>query len=143
VKLCAVVDTLKQEKAQVATYREVDIAAEQKKFRDYRIGHRRKLREIHVNLERAVNEIGMRCLPYPRKGSTIGKIISWFDKEIKALPNAITKVNTIFLVYCLVEVLKKLHGHAKCCHVDGLEVRVAFMRLMIFGLLGRFCATYD
>jgi hypothetical protein len=27
----------------------------------------------------------------------------------------------IFLVYCLVGVLKKLHGHAKCCHVDGLD----------------------
>jgi hypothetical protein len=43
VKLRAVVDTLKQEKAQVVTYHEVDIAAEQKKFWDYRIGHRRKL----------------------------------------------------------------------------------------------------
>jgi hypothetical protein len=43
VKLRAVVDTLKQEKAQVVTYHEVDIVAEQKKFWDYRIGHRRKL----------------------------------------------------------------------------------------------------
>jgi hypothetical protein len=30
---------------------EADVAAEQKKFRDYRLGHRRKLCDLHVNLE--------------------------------------------------------------------------------------------
>jgi hypothetical protein len=45
VKLRAAVDTLKQEKAHVVTYHEVDVAAEQKKFWDYHIGHRRKLHD--------------------------------------------------------------------------------------------------
>jgi hypothetical protein len=35
----------------------------------------------------------------------------WFDEEIKALPNEIAKANKNFLVYCLVGVLKMLHGH--------------------------------
>jgi hypothetical protein len=41
------------------TDRKADIAAEQKKFQDYRLGHCRNLRELHVNLEGAVNEIGV------------------------------------------------------------------------------------
>jgi hypothetical protein len=45
------------------------------KFWDYCIGHRKRLRELHVALEGALNEIGMRCLPYPEKGSTIGDVI--------------------------------------------------------------------
>jgi hypothetical protein len=58
-----------------------------------------------VELDKAVNEIGVRCLPYPGKGSTIGEIIEWFNKEIQALPNSIAKANKNFLVYCLVGVL--------------------------------------
>jgi hypothetical protein len=38
---------------------ETDVAAELKKFWDHRLGHRRRLRDLHVNLERAVNEIGV------------------------------------------------------------------------------------
>jgi hypothetical protein len=38
-----------------------------------------------VGLEKAVNEIGARCLPYPEKGSTIGQIAGLFGKEIQAL----------------------------------------------------------
>jgi hypothetical protein len=30
------------------------------------------------------------------------------------------KANKNFLVYCLLEVLKMLQGHAKCHHIDGL-----------------------
>jgi hypothetical protein len=40
------------------TYREADVAAEQKKFWDYCLGNRRKLHDLLVNLEGAVNEIG-------------------------------------------------------------------------------------
>jgi hypothetical protein len=113
--------TFKQEKAQVMTNREANVVVEHKKFWDYRLGHRWKLCKLRVNLDGAVNEIGVRCLPYPRKGSTISKIFTWFDKEIQALPNAIAKANKNFLVYCLVGVLKMLQGHAECHHVDGLE----------------------
>jgi hypothetical protein len=73
-------------------------------------------------LEKAVNEIGVQCLPYPIKNSIIGEVLSWFDKEIKVLHDAITKAHTNFLVYCLVGVLKMLQGHAQCCHLDGFDV---------------------
>jgi hypothetical protein len=118
VGLCAAVDTLKQEKAQITTDREADVAAQQIFFHDYRVGHHKRLR---VNLEKAVNEIGAWCLPYPRKRSTISEIIMWFDKEIRALPNAIAKANKNFLVYCLVGVLKMIYEHAKRHHIDGLD----------------------
>jgi hypothetical protein len=68
-----------------------------------------------------VNEIGVRCLPYPRRNSDIGEIIMWFNKEIRALPNTITKANKNFLVYCLVWVLKMLNEGAECRHLDGLD----------------------
>jgi hypothetical protein len=42
VGLHTAIDTLKQEKSQVI--------ADQKKFRDYRLGHHRRLRDLHVNL---------------------------------------------------------------------------------------------
>jgi hypothetical protein len=90
-------------------------------FRDYHLSHRRKLHDLRVDLDKAVNEIGVRCLPYPEKGSTIGKIVIWFTKEIQALPNVIAKANKNFLVYSLVGVLKMLQEHAGCRHVDGLE----------------------
>jgi hypothetical protein len=74
-----------------------------------------------VNQEKAVNEIGMRCRPYPGKNSTIGEIVKWFDKEIQALSGAIFKANKNFLCYCLVGVLKMLYENTKCDHVAGLE----------------------
>jgi hypothetical protein len=80
--LHAAVDALRQEKAKPAIDHEAEVAATHKKFQDYRVGHRKRLRELHVNLKKAVNEIGVRCLPYPRKNSTIGEVISWFYKEI-------------------------------------------------------------
>jgi hypothetical protein len=115
------VNTLNQEKAQVTTDHQAEIVSEQKIFRDYHIGHRKRLRELHVNLENVVNEIGMRCLPYPGKSSTIGEIIVWFDKVIRVLLNTIMKVNKNLLVYCLVGVLKMLHENAGCRHLDGLN----------------------
>jgi sulfur carrier protein ThiS len=51
-RLHAAVSTLKQEKEQIVTDREADVVAEQKKIRDYRIGHRMRLHELHVNLEK-------------------------------------------------------------------------------------------
>jgi hypothetical protein len=55
-----------------------------------------------------MNEIGVRCLSYPKKGSTISAIMAWFTQEIQALSDAIAKANKNFLVYCLVGVLKML-----------------------------------
>jgi hypothetical protein len=49
--LHATVDTLRQENARAMAARE----AERKKFQDYRVHHRKKLRELWVNLEKAVN----------------------------------------------------------------------------------------
>jgi hypothetical protein len=79
-----------------------------------------------------VDEIGARCLPYPKRGSTIGDITMWFTKEIQALPSAIAKANKNFLVYCLVGVLKMLQKHAQCSHVDGLETIMAACDASIF-----------
>jgi hypothetical protein len=67
--------------------------SEHKKIRDYRVHHCEKLHELRVNLEIAVNEIGMCCLSYPGKSSTIGEIVEWFNKEIQALPSVIFKAN--------------------------------------------------
>jgi hypothetical protein len=55
-----------------------------------------------VNLETMVNEIGVRCLPYPGNKKTISEVIAWFDTEIQALSGAIAKANKNFLVYCLI-----------------------------------------
>jgi hypothetical protein len=68
-----------------------------------------------------VNEIGVRCLPYPRKGSSMSNIVALFDTEILALPNTIAKANKNFLVYCFIGILKMWQGHARCGHLDGLE----------------------
>jgi hypothetical protein len=115
------VDALKQSHAKIVTDHEADLTVEKKKFWDYRLSHRRKLHDLRVELEGAVNEIGTRCMPYPKKGITIGEIIMWFTKEIQMLPSAIAKANKNFLIYCLFGVLKMLQEHAKCSHVNGLE----------------------
>jgi hypothetical protein len=39
--------------------REAELAAANKKFRDYRIGDRKRLHELHGHLEKAVNGIGV------------------------------------------------------------------------------------
>jgi hypothetical protein len=96
--LCVAIDTPRQEKADAMAARKAEITTVRNKFQDYRLHHRKKLRELRVNLENAMNEIGVRCLPYPRKNSRISKVITWFDKEIQALPGAIAKANKNFLV---------------------------------------------
>jgi hypothetical protein len=62
-------DTLKEEKAKDEKAREDDVAAIQVRFKDYRVHHRQKLRNLRCNLESAVRKFGASCLPYPRKGS--------------------------------------------------------------------------
>jgi hypothetical protein len=119
--LRAAIDTLGQEKAKATTDHEAALVTEHKKFRDYHIDHHKKLRELQVNLEKAVNENGMRCLPHPGKNSTIDEIVKWFDKEIQALPGVIFKANKNFLCYNLIGVLKMLYESAKelmrCLHL--------------------------
>jgi flagellin-like hook-associated protein FlgL len=44
-------NVLKQEKAKIMTNHEADLAAEWKKYRDYRLSHRRKLHDLRVELE--------------------------------------------------------------------------------------------
>jgi hypothetical protein len=106
------IDTLKGENAQLVIDHEAEVATANKKFWDYYIGHHKRLRELCGDMEKAVNEIGVWCLSYPPKNSTIGEVITWFDKEIKALHDAIAMANKNFLVYCLIRVLKMLQGHA-------------------------------
>jgi hypothetical protein len=113
-ELRTTIDSLKQEKIQVLIDRKAAVVTEQKKIQDYCLGHRKRLRVLRMNLEGALNEIGAWCLSYPRKGSTIGEVIAWFEKEIQALPDVIAKANKNFLVYCLIGVLKMLQGHAEC-----------------------------
>jgi hypothetical protein len=117
VGLRAVVESLGQEKAGAKAAHE----AKRKRFQDYRIHHRKKLRELRINLEKVMNEIGGRCLPHPGKGCTIGEIVEWFDKEIWALPSVIMKVKKNFLCYCLARVLMMLYENTYCDHLDGLE----------------------
>jgi hypothetical protein len=74
-----------------------------------------------------MNDIGVRCLPYPRKNSTIRELIAWFETEIKALPQATAKANKNFLVYCIVGVLKMLQGPTQCRQVGGLVPYLVFM----------------
>jgi hypothetical protein len=85
-----------------------------------------------VELVGAVNEIGAKCLPYPKKGSTIGDIVAWFTKEIEAFASAIAEANKNFIVYCLVGVMKMLQEHAQCSHVKGLEHVLAVCDASIF-----------
>jgi hypothetical protein len=125
-------DEFEQEKATIMMDHEVDLAVLRKMFWDYRLSHRRKLHDPHMELEMAVNEIGARCLPYPEKGSTISEIAAWFNKEIQVLPDAIAKANKNFTVYCLVGVLKMLQEHVRCCHLDGLESIMAVCHASIF-----------
>jgi uncharacterized ubiquitin-like protein YukD len=111
VKLRVGMDTLEQEKTKIAVDSEAQLVASEKKFCDYQISQRKKLHDLRMELEHAMNEIGVRCLPYPSKGSTIGAFTAWFTQEIQALPDAIAKANKNFLVYCLIGALKMLQEH--------------------------------
>jgi hypothetical protein len=112
-----VVEMLGQGKTEVETAHE----AESKRFQDYCIHHRKKLCELQMNLESVMNEIGIRCLPHPGKGSTISEIVEWFDKEVGALSGAIMKANKNFLCYCLGGVLRMMYERMNCDHLDRLE----------------------
>jgi hypothetical protein len=76
-------EMLKQEKAEAEKTREAEVATLHSKFQDYHVYHCKKLRDFHFNLEKAVNEFGASCLPYPRKGSTIVKLLGGSMKNLK------------------------------------------------------------
>jgi hypothetical protein len=84
------------------------------------VHHRRKLCDLQFHLEKAVNDFGAGCLPYPGKNSTISNIIRWFDNEIKALLATIVKVNKNFVCYAFVGVLRMLYDNS-CDHIEGLQ----------------------
>jgi hypothetical protein len=104
-KLCGVAETLKQEKAETEKTCEAEVATICGKFQDYHVQHRKKLHELRYNLENAMNEFGVQCLPYPKKGSTIGDIVRWFNEEIKLMPAMFVKANKNFACYAIVGVL--------------------------------------
>jgi hypothetical protein len=110
---------LRQEKTEVVAPREAEITTIRTKFQDYRVCHRKKLHEFQTNLEKEVNKLGVKCLLYPVKNSTIGEVVGWLDKEIKPLPAAIVKANKNFICYCVVGVLRMLYENG-CNHVEGL-----------------------
>jgi hypothetical protein len=85
------------------------------------VHHREKLHEFLANMEKAVNEIGVQCMPYPGKNSTISKFVGWFDKEIQAMPSAIAKANNNFLCYYIAGVLRMLYESANCSHIEELQ----------------------
>jgi chromosome segregation ATPase len=77
--LRTVVDTLGHEMARIVAAHE----AEHKKFQDYRVHHCKKLCELRVNLEKAVNEIVMRYLPYLGKEVLSVRLSSGLTKKFK------------------------------------------------------------
>jgi hypothetical protein len=117
-------EALKWEKAEAETARKTEVAAVCTKFQEYCVHHRKKLRDLRFHLEKAVNEFGAGCLPYPGKKSTIGSIIGWFDSEIKLLPATIAKANKNFLCYAVVGILRMLY-HNGCDHIEGLQTIMA------------------
>jgi hypothetical protein len=80
-----------------------------------------KLRDLCFKLEKAMNEFGAQCLPYPGKGSTIDDIIGWFDEEIKVLPATFTKANKFFACYAIIDVLRMLYD-SSCDHLSELQM---------------------
>jgi hypothetical protein len=113
-------ETLRQEKTEAVATRETEVTAIRTRFQNYRVCHRKKLCDFQINLGKAVNEFGVRCIPYPEKNSTIGEVVGWFDKEINVLPAAIAKVNKNFVCYVVAGVLWMLHENG-CGHVEGLQ----------------------
>jgi hypothetical protein len=110
-------ETLSQEKTEA-------VAARVTKFEDYRVRHRKKLHGFQINLEKVVNEFGVKCLPYPGENNTIGEVVGLFDEENKALPTAIAKENKNSVYYCLVGILQMLY-EIGCGHVEGLQAVMA------------------
>jgi hypothetical protein len=91
------------------------------KFQDYRLRYRRKLRDFRFHMEKAVNEFGTRCLPFPGKSSTLGDMIGWFDNEIQALLDTVAKANKNFVCFAIVGVLQMLYANG-CDHVEGFAI---------------------
>jgi hypothetical protein len=112
--------TLGQENAEAMVAHEAEITTIHTKYQDYHVRYLKKLRKFCTILEKAVNKNGVKCLPYQGKNSTIVKVIRWFDKDIQALPTAITKVNKNFLSYCITGVLR-MHYENDCGHVEQLQ----------------------
>jgi hypothetical protein len=110
------IDTLGHEKTEAVN----EVTTIRMKFQEYRVRHRKKLCEFRANLEAAVNEIRVNCLPYPGKGRTIGEVIEWFDKEIQALPNATARAHKNFLCYCVAGVIRMLYDN-DCIHGEELQ----------------------
>jgi hypothetical protein len=102
------INALKEEMIQVLTDHEATVVVKRKKFRDYHLSHRKWLCELHAALEGALNEVGMRCLPYPEKGRTIGDVIAWFKKEV---------VVFIWLAICYQSFLCQTGGEISYYHV--------------------------
>jgi hypothetical protein len=73
VGLCTAVDMLGQEKAEAVAAHKAEITTIHTKFKDYHVHHRKKLHEFRTNLDKAVNEIGVKCLPYPGKIAPLAK----------------------------------------------------------------------
>jgi hypothetical protein len=113
-------ETLKRQKAEAEKTGEAEVATIHTRFQDYRVHHRKKLHDLRFNLEKAVNEFGASCLPYPGKGSTIDDIIRWFDEEIKALPAMFMKANKNFACYAIVGILRMLYDSG-CDHLSELQ----------------------
>jgi hypothetical protein len=123
-------ETLQRQKAEAEKTHEVEVATVRTKFQDYRMHHRQKLRNLHFNLEKAVNEFGASCLPYLGKGSTIGEIIGWLDREIKALPDTFLKANKNFVCCAIIGTLQMLYDSG-CDHLEGLQSIMALSNASI------------
>jgi hypothetical protein len=124
VGLHAAADTLNREKAQIVTNCEAEIASEQNFFWDYHIGHHKRLHELHMNLEKDVNEIGVWCLPYPGKG----QYHKWNHRAVwqgnSSAAERDCEGEQEFLVYCFGGVLNMLYENAECCHLDVLNANM-------------------
>jgi hypothetical protein len=76
--------TLKWEIVEAKNNREAKVADVRTKFQDYRPRYRMNLCNLQFHLKKVVNEFGARCLPFPRKSSTLSDMIGWVDNEIQA-----------------------------------------------------------
>jgi hypothetical protein len=72
------------------------------------VQHRKKLCELHFNLEDAMNNFGAQCPHYPRKGSTISDIVRWIDGEVKSLSAMFARAKKIFAFYAIADILRML-----------------------------------
>jgi hypothetical protein len=95
-------------------------------FQNYHVSHRKKLHDLRIELEGAMNEISTSACRIPRRAAPSAILQSG------SLPSAIAKANKNFIVCCLVGVLKMLQEHAQCSHLKGLECIMAACDASIF-----------